>query len=85
MRLMMTKTLLHIDVMELKDYPEHELQQELLRRKAARKPLPAFQCERCGEVGYYVGPFKIAWFEMQVEAFKREHSCCLALYKGGGI
>jgi len=69
----------------LESYSDAELQQELRRRKAASKPIPAWRCERCGAVGYYTGHFRPAWFEIQQKTFRERHRDCPAYFGGGGI
>lgn len=70
---------------DLSRYGTEELQAELRRRNRAREPQPAWKCERCGEVGYFVGHFKPAWFEIQADAFRDKHRDCLPTFGGGCI
>ena len=70
----------------LGNYSSLELQEELRRRKAASKPgPPAFVCERCGRVGYYLGHFKPHWYEIQLKSFEDKHRDCKPFFGGGGI
>ena len=70
---------------DLSAFSDADLQAELKRRKAAHKPSPAFKCDRCGEVGYFIGHFSQWRFEIQHQMFHDKHRSCPAYFGGGGI
>lgn len=65
-----------------------DLEHELHRRReeeAARPPVAAGRCKRCGAEWFFVGPFSAPRFERQADAFMKDHVDCQLSIDGGGI